>query len=137
METKEINTANRFETIIRYNLITIIVNLLLSTAKIIIGVVTKAHAVILDGIEGFSDLISSIFTIFSAKIGAKKADKTHPFGYGRAEYLASLLVTIIIMLFGVRAIVDSIREIQDPHDQPEYNIAVTVIMVISLILKLS
>ena len=137
MEAIEKKTDNRFQTIIRYNIIGIAINLVLSTAKIIIGFVTNAHAVILDGIEGFSDLISSVFTIFSAKIGEKKADKTHPFGYGRAEYLASLLITIIIMLFGIRTIIESIQNILDPHEAPHYDTAVVTIMVLSLVLKLS
>ena len=137
MEAIKKKTDNRFQTIIRYNIIGIAINLVLSTAKIIIGFVTNAHAVILDGIEGFSDLISSVFTIFSAKIGEKKADKMHPFGYGRAEYLASLLITIIIMLFGIRTIIESVQNILDPHEAPHYDTAVVTIMVLSLVLKLS
>ena len=137
MEAIKKKTDNRFQTIIRYNIIGIAINLVLSTAKIIIGFVTNAHAVILDGIEGFSDLISSVFTIFSAKVGEKKADKMHPFGYGRAEYLASLLITIIIMLFGIRTIIESVQNILDPHEAPHYDTAVVAIMVLSLILKLS
>lgn len=137
MEAIKKKTDNRFQTIIRYNIIGIAINLVLSTAKIIIGFVTNAHAVILDGIEGFSDLISSVFTIFSAKVGEKKADKMHPFGYGRAEYLASLLITIIIMLFGIRTIIESVQNILDPHEAPHYDTAVVTIMVLSLVLKLS
>ena len=128
-------TDYRYREIIRYNIIGIVMNIFLSIGKITIGILTHAHAVILDGIEGLSDLVSSIFSIFSAKIGAKKADKNHPFGYGRSEYLISLLVTIIIMFFGVRSIVESIQVIIDPHDAPDYNPAVIIIMVISLVLK--
>ena len=128
-------TEYRYREIIRYNIIGIVMNIFLSIGKITIGILTHAHAVILDGIEGLSDLVSSIFSIFSAKIGAKKADKNHPFGYGRSEYLISLLVTIIIMFFGVRSIVESIQVIIDPHDAPDYNPAVIIIMIISLVLK--
>ena len=137
METERINTENRYREIIKYNLYEIGMNLFLSVGKLIIGIATNAHAVILDGIEGFSDLISSVFTIFSAKIGSKKADKTHPFGYGRMEYLVSLLVTIIVMLVGIRSIVESVQEILNPHESPDYNLTVVGIMCVSLILKLS
>ena len=136
MEKDLLDTDNRNKTIVRYNVVSILINIFLSAAKIIVGVVTRAHAVILDGVEDLSDLISAIFTIFSVRVGEKRADKEHPFGYGRAEYLASLFVTIIIMLVGIRSIVESVKDIIDPHDPPDYNAVLILIMVISLILKL-
>ena len=136
--TEPINTGTdkRCREIIKYNIAGIAVNLALSLAKLSIGLMTHAHAVILDSIEGLSDLISAVFTIFSAKIGAKKADKEHPFGYGRMEYLMSILVTIIIMLVGLRSIVESVRDIISPHAAPDYTIWVVLIMCVSLAAKL-
>lgn len=136
METNHTGTDERYRKIIKYNIWGIVINLLLSLGKLAVGLVTRSHAVTLDSIEGFSDIISAAFGIFSAKIGAKKADKEHPFGYGRMEYLMSILVTIIIILVGLRSIAESIREILDPHDSPDYNIEVVVIMSISLAVKL-
>ena len=136
MENSQAGTDRRYREIIKYNIAGILMNLSLSIGKLTIGLLTHSHAVILDGVEGFSDLISSVFTIFSAKIGAKKADKEHPFGYGRMEYLMSILVTIIIMLVGLRSIVESIRNIINPHEAPDYTITVVLIMSVSLILKL-
>lgn len=131
------NAKTRNNEIIKYNIIMILMNLFLSIAKITVGILTHAHAVILDGVEGLSDIISSAFTIFSAKIGEKKADKTHPFGYGRIEYLISLFVTIIIMLVGIRTINESVKNIINPHEPPHYNFTVAALMVLSLILKIS
>ncbi len=136
METRQTGTDKRYREIIKYNIAGIVINLLLSLGKLTIGLLTNAHAVILDSIEGFSDLISAVFTIFSAKIGAKKADKEHPFGYGRMEYLMSILVTLFIMFIGLRSIVESIRDIIDPHEAPDYNLAVVVVMSVSLAVKL-
>ena len=129
-------TEKRYEEIIKYNIMGIVINLLLSSGKLAVGLAANAHAVILDGAEGLSDIISAAFGIFSAKIGSKKADKEHPFGYGRMEYLMSILVTVIIMLIGLRSIIESVRDILDPHEAPHYNIAVVVIMCISLAAKL-
>ncbi len=126
----------RYSEIIKYNIAGIAINLFLSISKLAIGLLTHAHAVILDSIEGFSDLVSAVFTIFSAKIGTKKADKEHPFGYGRMEYLMSILVTVIIMLFGLRSIIESVMDIIHPHEAPDYTIAVILIMSVSLVLKL-
>lgn len=136
METDQAGKEKRYSEIIKYNIAGIGINLVLSLGKLIIGLLIHAHAVILDSIEGFSDIISSVFNIFSAKIGTKKADKEHPFGYGRMEYLMSILVTIIIMLVGIRSIFESIRDILFPHEAPDYNLAVVLIMSISVAVKL-
>ena len=136
MGTDQTGTEKRYGEIIKYNIAGIGINLALSLGKLMIGLMTHAHAVVLDGIEGFSDILSSVFNIFSAKIGTKKADKEHPFGYGRMEYLMSLLVTIIIMLVGIRSIYESIRDILSPHEAPDYNLAVILIMGISMAVKL-
>lgn len=137
MENIKLNTSTRYNEIIHYNIIMIVMNLMLSAAKIAAGILTNAHAVILDGVEGLSDLVSSIFTIISAIIGAKKADKAHPFGYGRMEYLVSMFVTIIIIYVGLRSIVEAVKEILNPNDPPDYNIAIVLLMCISLVLKIS
>ena len=136
MENNQTAADKRYSEIIKYNIAGIVINLSLSVGKLAVGLLTNAHAVILDSIEGFSDLISSVFTIFSAKIGSKKADREHPFGYGRMEYLMSILVTLVIMLIGIRSIVESIRDIISPHEAPNYTPAVVLIMSISLAVKL-
>ena len=135
-ETNQTGTDKRYREIIKYNIAGIVINLFLSFGKMVIGLLTRSHALMLDSVEGFSDLISSFFNIFSAKIGAKKADKEHPFGYGRMEYLMSILVTVIIMLVGIRSIVESVRDIIDPHEPPNYTAAVVLIMSVSLAAKL-
>lgn len=136
MENIQNGTEKRNSEIIKYNIAGIVMNLILSLGKMTIGLLTNSHAVMLDSIEGFSDLLSSAFGIFSAKIGSKKADREHPFGYGRMEYLMSILVTIIIIFIGIRSIIESVQAILDPHDAPDYNLAVILIMSISLIAKL-
>lgn len=136
MESVQNGTDRRYNEIIKYNIAGIVMNLILSLGKLMIGLLTNSHAVILDSIEGFSDLLSSAFGIFSAKIGSKKADREHPFGYGRVEYLMSILVTIIIIFIGIRSIIESVQAIIDPHEAPDYNLAVILIMSISLIAKL-
>ena len=135
-ESDQTQSEERYRNLIKYNIAGIVINLSLSIGKLAIGFLTHAHAVILDGIEGFSDIISSVFNILSAKIVAKKADKEHPFGYGRMEYLMSILVTIIIMLVGLRSIVESVRDIISPHAAPDYTIWVVLIMCVSLAAKL-
>ena len=129
-------TQNRSSEIIRYNLIGVAMNLTLSAMKLIAGSVFRSHAVFLDGINSLSDLVSETFSIAAAKLGTKSADPGHPFGYGRIEYVGSLIITMIIMYVGVTSIIDSISSILHPHEPPEYSVILIVIMMISLSAKL-
>ena len=122
--------------IIRYNIIGVVMNLSLSVGKLITGTVFNSHAVILDGVNSLSDLVSEIFAIIATKIGARSADAQHPFGYGRLEYVSSLIITMIILYVGATSIVDSIKSILYPHEPPHYSFILIFIMVISLIAKL-
>ena len=127
----------RNSVIIKYNVGGIIVNLLLSGLKMAIGTIINSQAIWLDGINSFADLLSSVFSIVSAVFSRKKADKKHPFGFGRLEYLSSFLITIIVMYIGIRSIFDAIANIINPDGKPEYTGAAIVIMIISLVLKFS
>ena len=122
--------------IIRYNIIGVIMNLSLSAGKLITGFLFNSHAVILDGVNSLSDLVSEIFVIIAAKIGAKSADASHPFGYGRLEYVSSLLITIIILYVGVTSIIDSVTSILHPHKPPEYTVLLIAVICVSLLAKL-
>ncbi len=128
---------NRNTEIIRYNIIGVIMNLSLSAGKLITGFLFHSHAVMLDGINSLSDLVSEIFAILSVKIGAKSADPSHPFGYGRLEYVSSLLITMIILYVGVTSIADSVDSILHPHEPPEYTVFLIAVMCISLLAKLA
>ena len=82
------NTNNRSAGIIKYNLLGIAMNLLLAVMKITTGLMINAHAVILDGINSFSDMASSAVAIMSARLAGKRSNSSHPFGFGRIEYLS-------------------------------------------------
>ena len=77
------NTEDRNRTIIKYNIAGIVMNLLLAVLKITAGIVARAHAVMLDGVNSLSDMISSLLTILSSYIAGKRGTKDHPLGYGR------------------------------------------------------
>lgn len=76
-------------------------NFLLSCLKCISGLFLKSSALIADGIHSFSDLITDIVAIIGAKIANKPKDLDHPYGHGNAEYLASFVIGIIILLMGI------------------------------------
>ena len=117
----------RNNAIIRYNLIGVAMNLVLSIAKLIFGIAGHSHALILDSVNGLSDLFSSVLSIISSALGNRRASKQHPLGYGRLEYIFSLVITMIIMVICVRSLVDSVGSILHPHDAPTYSTFVMIL----------
>ena len=131
-----INTDNRDNRIIRYNALGIAMNIILSTFKMIIGSIYNAHALIMDGVNGFSDATSFLLSILSSILNKKGGSKELPMGYGRLEYLFSLTTTILVMYVGIRSIISAVGAILDPHEAPDYSISIIIVTVVSLFLKL-
>ncbi len=127
---------NRHQQLVRYNAIGVIMNLCLSAMKIITGSVIHAHAIVMDGVNSLSDMLSCSISIFSAKLTEREADKAHPFGYGRVEYLCSMAVTLIISFIAVQSIIESVQALVDPHEAPSYSALTVIIMCVSLFAKL-
>ncbi|MBQ9384312.1 MAG: cation transporter [Ruminiclostridium sp.] len=109
----------------------------MSVFKLVVGIQINAHAVLLDAVNGLSDSLSSVLAIASSWLSGLRPNKKHPMGYGRVEYLFSMLITAIIMLIGAHAMIEAVDGILDPHEAPDYNTYTLVIMVTSLVFKLS
>ena len=93
----------------------IVLNLLLSAGKFFAGVVTGSIAITADAFNNLSDAGSSVVTLVGFKLAGQKADDGHPFGHGRAEYLAGLLVSLMILLVGLELGKTSIGKILHPE----------------------
>ena len=104
----------REKKIIQTSIIGILGNLLLVGAKATIGLISGSIAIISDAINNLTDALSSIITIIGTKISGKKPDAKHPYGHGRAEYLTSMVIAIIILFAGFSAIYESIRNLISP-----------------------
>ena len=77
----------------------IIVNILLACGKYLIGVLTNSIAITADAVNNLSDSVSCIITLVSFKMANMKPDKEHPFGHGRIEYVAALIVLIVFSFY--------------------------------------
>lgn len=89
----------------------IIVNMLMSAAKITAGILTGAISILSDGINNLSDAGTSVVSILGFKLSNKKPDKQHPFGHGRFEYFAGLAVSIVILVVAFQLLTESIGKI--------------------------
>lgn len=92
----------------------IIVNILLFLIKFCVGFFTNSIAITADAFNNLSDSGSSLITVFSFKLSSKPADREHPFGHGRIEYLSALIVSFLVLLVGIEFIKTSISRIMHP-----------------------
>lgn len=113
----------------------IICNLVLSFGKFFAGMVTSSIAISADAFNNLSDAISSIVTLVCFKTSDSPADKDHPFGYGRIEYISGLIVSIAIMFLGIELAKSSVEEIFEPHPSEANALAITI-LIISMLIKL-
>lgn len=125
--------------IIRTSIIGILANIALAGFKALVGLLSHSIAIILDAVNNLTDALSSVVTIIGTKLAGKPADRKHPFGHGRAEYLSALVISVIIMYAGVTALVESVKKIIEPV-VPDYTpkslIVVTSAVVIKILLGL-
>ena len=122
----------RTQGITRTSIIGIIVNMLLSGFKALVGLVSGSVSIVLDAVNNLTDAVSSVVTIIGILLARKKPDAKHPFGHGRIEYFSAIIVSGIVIAAGVTALVESVQKIFRP-EMPEYN-AVSVIIVAAAVL---
>lgn len=111
------------------------VNLFLSVAKILIGYMFGVLSVMADGLNNLTDLGSNVVTLVSFIISGKPADKEHPFGHARMEYVASMIVSFLILLVSFELIKEAVGGIITPTEF-EFSIALIIVLSISIIAKL-
>ena len=128
-------SVNREKTIVRTSIIGIVANVFLAAFKAAVGIISNSIAVTLDAVNNLSDALSSVITIIGAKLGAKKPDKKHPLGYGRIEYISSMIVAAIVLYAGITAMVESIKKIIHP-EAADYGTVSLIIIAVAIVVKL-
>ena len=106
----------------------------LAAFKAFVGFLSNSIAVVLDAVNNLTDALSSVITIVGTKLAGKPADRKHPFGYGRVEYLSTLVIAIIILYAGITAMVESVKKIITP-DTPDYSTVSLVIIAVAVVVK--
>ena len=89
----------------------LICNVILCAAKIAVGVLSKSMAILADGLNNFTDAGSSVVSMLGFRLANKPADKEHPFGHARYEYITGLIIAFIVLFLGFELIVSSVEKI--------------------------
>ncbi len=125
----------RNKTIIKTSIVGIIVNVLLAAVKAVIGLIAGSIAIVLDAVNNISDAGSSIITIVGTKLAAKPADRKHPFGYGRIEYISAMIISVIVLYAGITSLVESVKKIIHP-ETAEYTTPGLIIIAVAVVVKI-
>ena len=116
-------------------LVGIICNVFLFAGKLIIGLIINSSAVMTDSFNNLSDAASSVISLIGAKLAAKPADKEHPFGHGRYEYIVALIVSFIILEVGISCFKTSLEKIFHPEDL-NISLIALIILIVSVFVKI-
>lgn len=130
------SAQTRERTIVRTSLLGIGTNIALSAMKAAVGLLSHSIAIILDAVNNLTDALSSLVTIIGTKLAEKPADREHPLGHGRAEYLAALVIAVIILYAGITSLVESVKKIVAPA-VPDYAPASLVIVAVAVAVKIA
>src|ERR1041385_4560706 len=107
------------------------VNIVLAIVKIVAGVLGNSYALVADGIESTADIISSLIVWTGLKISALPPDDSHPYGHGKAESIAALIVSLALVAAAALIAAQSIREILVPHHGPAWFTLLVLALVIT------
>ena len=113
----------------------IILNLLLVVFKMIAGSLSGSVAITADAVNNLSDAASSVISLIGFRISGKKADKDHPFGHGRMEYISGVVVSVIIIFMGIELLKEAVSKIISPQKMT-VNATVIIILVLSVCVKM-
>ncbi len=113
----------------------ILANVILTTLKLTVGIISSSVAVIADALNNLSDTASSIITLVGFKLASQPADKDHPYGHARAEYLSGLAVSVVIMVIGFELAKTSITKIIAP-ETTEFSLLLVIVLILSILIKL-
>ena len=127
--------AQREQIIVKTSIVGIVTNVVLASFKVLVGFIAHSIAVVLDGVNNFSDALSSVITIIGAKLAGKKPDKEHPLGHGRVEYLSAMIVSALVLYAGGTALLESVKKIFHPQEV-SYSALTLWVLVIAIIAKL-
>lgn len=113
----------------------IICNCLLAAGKLIVGHMTSSMSITADGLNNLSDGASSIVTLLGFKLAEKPADRKHPYGHARIEYIAGLTVAVMILFIGLELGKSSVEKLIDP-EPIEFSFTAVWVLFASILVKL-
>ena len=114
----------------------IISNIILCAIKISVGWLSNSISIIADGLNNLADMGSSVITMIGFKMANKPADRDHPFGHGRMEYMSAFVVAFLILMVGFELFSTSIKTLISGESAPVYSTFSIIALIASIVIKL-
>jgi cation diffusion facilitator family transporter len=112
-------------------LVGVAVNAALACVKILAGFFGNSYALIADGIESTSDIVTSLVVWGGLRVSVAPADERHPYGYGKAEALSGIVASLALLVAAALIAVQSVREILTPHHLPHWSTLLVLVLVVA------
>ena len=113
----------------------IFLNCVLFVIKFIAGILTSSVGVTADAFNNLSDAGSSVLTVVGYTMSGKPADKDHPYGHARMEYLCSLFISVIVMFLGFEMLTSSIDKIVNKQTTEEFSLVAIIVIASTILVK--
>ena len=132
-DVKDLKVRNKYAML--SSITGIIVNILLSIFKFIVGIISNSMSIISDAVNNITDAGSSVVSMIGFKLSQKEIDKDHPWGHGRMEYVAAFIVDVLIIIVGYQLLQTSIGKIIHP-EMPSITNVTIILLVVAILVKL-
>lgn len=116
------------------SILSVLFNMTLFCVKLFVGILSNSVSIVADAINNLTDMGSCIISFIGFKISSKPADEEHPYGHQRAEYITSLIVSIIIIIVGIEILSSSVTKIFI-EEVAQYSTITIVVLVVSIVIK--
>ncbi|MGI6033343.1 MAG: cation diffusion facilitator family transporter [Coriobacteriales bacterium] len=128
--------VSRDAQIVRTSVVGIAANVVLAAFKAVFGLLANSISIVLDAVNNISDAASSVITIVGTKLASRSPDKKHPFGYGRIEYLTTIVIAVIVLWAGITSLQESISRIIEPQ-LASYDTVTLVVVAVAVFAKIA
>jgi cation diffusion facilitator family transporter len=125
----------RYREVRKVTLVGAVIDLLLGVVKIVVGVASGSQALVADGVHSLSDLVTDFLVLFAAKHSHRAADAEHPYGHGRIETVATVVLGAALIVVAIGISYDAVRRILEPELLMHPGVLALVVALISVLLK--
>jgi len=112
-----------------------VVDLLLGIVKILVGVAANSQALIADGVHSLSDLATDFLVVFAAKHSHREADQEHPYGHGRIETVATVILGVALVMVAIGICYDALHRMRDPELLGHPGVLALLVALVSVVSK--
>src|SRR5690242_21473522 len=125
------NSAGNLQSGARVALVGMAANVILATVKVVAGTLGHSYVLIADGIESALDIAGSLIIWGGLKFAARPPDETHPYGHGKAEPIAAVVVAVGVLGAALGLAIESVREIRTPHHGPApFTLGILIVVIV-------